>query len=71
MRVVTLAGSHLGASLRERFHRADAHVRFLAVLGPSHVLGYKSQQRTLSAAVRLFCRQLNLYDITFGHFIFF
>lgn len=71
MVAVTLAGSHLGASLRECLHCTYAHVRLFAVTRAVDVLGYKSQQWALSTTVRLDWWQLNLYDVTFWHFIIF
>jgi hypothetical protein len=34
------------------------------------VLGYHTDKRTSGAAVRLLRRQLDLYDVSFRHFIF-
>ena len=42
----------------------------LGVLGPGHILGYQSKQRTLCTAVGLLCRQLDEYDVTLRHSIF-
>ena len=71
MVAVTFAGSHLGASLGKCLHRTYAHVRLLTVTRAVDVLRYESQQWALSTTVRLDWRQLNLYDVTFRHFIFF
>ena len=67
---VALTGPYLRASLRDGLHRATTDVRLLRVLRSADVLRHQSEQRTLSAAVGLLRRQLNLYDISLRHFIF-
>ena len=67
MMTVTAARPDLRPALRQRLHRAHAHVRFLRMFRPRHVLRHQPQQRTLRTAVRLLRRQLDHDDVTLRH----
>lgn len=67
MMTVTAARPDLRPALRQRLHRSHAHVRFLRMFRPRHVLRHKPKQRTLRTAVRLLRRQLDHNDVTLRH----
>lgn len=67
MMTVTAARPDLRPALSQRLHRTHAHVRFLRMFRPRHVLRHKPQQRTLRTTVRLLRRQLDHHDVTLRH----
>ena len=69
MIAVAVARPHVYASTRQSLHGAEAHMRLFAPM-LAQVLWNQPDKRTSGAAVRLLRRQLDLYDVSFRHFIF-